>query len=183
MFYWILFFLLMYFFVPDKYLVLGSNIGKFISEYIYIYITQHVFHNSFMIKKHVYDIEYAINCKIYRFRTKYRMGPSKYREFIDDKGNNISEMMFQYLGPNDDFHKCEYRPSDFNCKSITIIYQDNTKKTYDQDDIIQTELPDEFLSADEDILSDTDEDILSDIDEDDEILAASADEILSVSDN
>jgi len=134
---------------------------QFIFNYIYIYISQNIFHNTIVIHKHIYDIEYSINCKIYRFRTSYKKGPSKYSQFIDDQGNDISEDLFKYVGPNDDFHNIDYTPNDFDCSSITIIYSDDTHKTFQNNDILSKQYFTNLSSND--ILSSHDTEFSDDI--------------------
>ena len=159
MFYLLISLSLFLFFIPSEYLkvynyLLQKNnnnhlsvihqLMKFTLNYLYIYISQHIFHNSILINKHIYDIEYSINCKIYRFRTSYKKGPSKYSQFIDHTGQDISEYIFKYVGPNDDFHNINYTPTDFNCSSMIIIYYNGTQQIFNSNDIISnTQLFDE----------------------------------------
>jgi hypothetical protein len=109
---------------------------ELLSQFLYIYISQHFFYNSKIIKKNVYDIEYTINCKIYRFQIPYKKGPSKYLQFIDDNDQDVSLLLFSYVGPNDDFHQIKYKPSDFNFKSLTINYSDGSSNTFHENDVI-----------------------------------------------
>ena len=105
-------------------------------SFLHVYMSQHYFNTSKIIKKNVYDIEYTINCRIYRFQIPYKKGPSKYLQFIDDQDNDVSLLLFSYVGPNDDFHKIEYKPSHFDLKSLTINYSDGSSKTFHENDII-----------------------------------------------
>ena len=88
-----------------------------------VYLTQTIFHNSTRIRKNVYDIEYAIGCKRYRFHVHYKLGPSRFRKFTTEDNVDISEMIFPYVGPNDDFHGIKYTPKDFGYNTIHVHYR------------------------------------------------------------
>jgi hypothetical protein len=103
---------------------------------IYIYIVQYLFRNSIMMDRHVYDIQYCINYRPYRFRICYKRGPSKFLQFINDKDEDISMQMFEYVGPNDDFHLISYTPNDFNLESLTINYTNGNVHTFSRYEVI-----------------------------------------------
>lgn len=100
-----------------------------------VYLTQNIFHNSTRIRKNVYDIEYTIHCKRYRFHVQYKLGPSRFRQFIADENVDVSETLFPYVGPNDDFHGIRYTPKDFGYDRICVHYQgDETVRVFAADE-------------------------------------------------
>lgn len=109
---------------------------QLLNKMIYVYITQCIFRNSKSIGNHLYEIQYCINYRYYRFRVPYKKGPRKYLQFIDDTDQDISYEMFEYVGPNDDFHRIPYKPEDFGLSSITVNYTDGNTKTFQKDEII-----------------------------------------------
>lgn len=106
-------------------------------KYVKEYLTQYVFHNSKMVHRHLYDIEYTIHFKKYRLRIPCGRGPSKYFKFIDTNSDkDITEEIAPYVGPNDDFHHFTYMPHDFGYTSITVMYTDGTSRTFTEMEVI-----------------------------------------------
>jgi hypothetical protein len=107
------------------------------AEHVRIYLTQHVFHNSKRISKNLYEIEYTINCKSYRFRTKYKQGPSKYIQFMKNELTDVSDIIFPFVGPNDNFHNFTYTPKDFGLDTLTVHYMDGNVRNFASDEKIE----------------------------------------------
>lgn len=93
-----------------------------------IYLTQHVFHNFKKIGKNRYEIEYTIHCKTYRFQTAYSQGPSKYMKFMQNESVDVSDKIFPYVGPSDDFHRIPYTPANLGCSNLTVHYRNGEVK-------------------------------------------------------
>lgn len=107
------------------------HLVKSTGELCRIYLTQYVFHNSKKIRKNVYEIEYTIHCKTFRFHTHYKPTPSKYHKFMKDDSTDISDIIFPFVGPNDDFHRIPYTPKCFGYDSMTILYLNGDKRFVD----------------------------------------------------
>lgn len=105
-------------------------------ELIRVYLTQYIFHNSKRIGKNLYDIEYTIHCKPYRFQTRYKLGPSKFKKFMKNESIDVSDLVFPYVGPNDDFHGLSYSPKDLGLEQLIIHYQDGQVKSFSEHEII-----------------------------------------------
>ena len=106
------------------------HIAQSIYEFVRIYLTQYVFHNSKRVGKNIYEIEYTINCKSYRFLVKYKQGPSKYKSFMKDESTDVSERVMPFLGPNDNFHGISYTPQDLGFESLIVHYMDGNVRTF-----------------------------------------------------
>ena len=109
------------------------------------YATQHFLHNSFLVKKGVYDIEYTIHLKTFRFRTTYQRGPCRYRTFTSSITSttstepddvDVSLHLLPYVGPNHDFHRIAYTPKDFGYSNLSIHYHDGTVRTFGPDEVL-----------------------------------------------
>lgn len=110
------------------------------------YLTQYVFHNSYLVKKGVYDIEYTIHLKTFRFRTGYKRGPCHYRAFFtspsskteeeEKEEKDVSTEMLPYVGPNHDFHGIKYTPQDFGYSNLTLHYADGSTQTFHATDVL-----------------------------------------------
>jgi len=102
--------------------------------FVKTYMTQYVFHNSYKIARHVYDIEYTIHLKTFRIRVHYKRGPSRFRGFfVNDK--DITNEMMSYIGPNDDFHNQKYTSLMFGYPHIRIRYEDGEEREFGGDEV------------------------------------------------
>ena len=91
------------------------------------------------ISRHVYEIRYQIHLRPYRFRVKYKMGPSPYQYFWNEDGQNITDQIVPYIGPNHDFHKIEYTPHDFGHRSILVEYLNGHRQLFREFEVIGEE--------------------------------------------
>jgi hypothetical protein len=102
-----------------------------------ISFSQYYLKNVHFITKNEYDIKYMFNGSYYKIKIK---GSNNNNFIIDkienDKNEDISLKMFEYLGPKFNFHNIEYRPIDFNHKMIKIYYTNNTFDIFEEKDII-----------------------------------------------
>lgn len=108
-------------------------------SFVKVYITQHVFHNSYLVRKGVYDIEYTIHLKTFRFRTTFRKGPCRYRGFtttVGDEEIDVSENILPYVGPNHDFHCLQYTPEELGYPSLTVQYDDGTTRVFGPTEVL-----------------------------------------------
>lgn len=113
-----------------------THIAQSSYHLVHVYLTQYIFHNSKRIGKNLYEIEYTINCKPYRFLVKYKTGPSKYKKFLQSSGQDVSDRIFPFLGPNDDFHRIAYAPKDFGYETLTVEYLNGDVREFKVHDTI-----------------------------------------------
>lgn len=105
-----------------------------------LYLTQYLFHNSNVVRKGVYDIEYTIHLKTFRFRTTYRKGPCRYRSFhtqVSEEEIDVSSNVFPYVGPNHDFHRIPYTPTELGYSNLIIHYDDGTSRVFGPDEVLE----------------------------------------------
>lgn len=101
-----------------------------------VYATQYVFHNSKRKAKNTYEIEYTINCRPYRFIVHYKPGPSKYKHFFVNETKDVSDIVFPFVGPNDDFHSIRYTPKDLGFDNLTIHFMNGDLREVKADEVI-----------------------------------------------
>ena len=76
--------------------------------------------------KNIYELSYDLNNKQYKMLlTPYR-GPRPVLQIIDDKNNDVTDIVLPYMGPRYDWHGHPISPSFFNTKYLTINWSDGT---------------------------------------------------------
>ena len=68
----------------------------------------------------------------YKMVVTHRKGPPMFKEVFNDKGENIKDLICQYIGPSQDWHNTEYKPSFFGSEKVTFILPDGTPKICDE---------------------------------------------------
>lgn len=74
----------------------------------------------------------------YRILTKVKRGPNKLNvvKIEDTFGNDVTETIQPYMGPNEDWHRISYTLDDFKQEKLTFILQNGEKKTIQNTDAI-----------------------------------------------
>lgn len=84
-----------------------------------------------------YEVRYVIGGQEYKFRFKPKRGPKQILEVLDENENDVTAMMYTYMGPMRDFHGLEYTPKSFEKEQLTFRLYDNIVKTFYANDIIR----------------------------------------------
>ena len=79
-----------------------------------------------------YEVTYHIDKRRYKMVVTHRKGPPMFKEVFNDKGENIKDLICQYIGPSQDWHNTEYKPSFFGSEKVTFILPDGTPKICDE---------------------------------------------------
>ena len=61
---------------------------------------------------------------------KPTLGPSPVSQLLDSKGNDISDKILPYLGPNYDWHKQKVTPDLLGYKRIIFLFLDDSVLSY-----------------------------------------------------
>lgn len=92
------------------------------------------------IEGNKYIVTYVIKGKTYKMVVKPRRGPSKVIMVSDKKQEDVSFLVFPYMGPEEDFHGKIYSPKFFKKDELVFELSDGTKKIFlTNDDIILTD--------------------------------------------
>ena len=67
-------------------------------------------------------ITYQDGSKEYKVRWKRKTSPSFIHKITDDKGNDITQDVAPYLGPDHDCHGIALTPKDIGHKAVTVHY-------------------------------------------------------------
>lgn len=74
---------------------------------------------------------YRCGEKEYKILTKVKRGPNKLNvvKIEDVFGDNITQKIQPYMGPNEDWHRISYKLGDFEQEKLTFILQNGEKIT------------------------------------------------------
>ena len=83
-----------------------------------------------------YLVSYVIDQTVYKMFVKKKKGPKKVLLIHDDQQSDVSELIFPYLGPNDNFHGIKYTPKFFNKKELIFEFSNGDERIFRNTDEI-----------------------------------------------
>ena len=83
-----------------------------------------------------YVVTYVIKGKVHKLIVKLNRGPSKILYIYDENDEDVSGLIYPYLGPEEDFHKCLIAPSFFNKKKLMFEMFDGTRLLFSDNEHI-----------------------------------------------
>ena len=103
---------------------------------LWLYILQY-FNKTVIYKgNNEYIITYVIKGKIHKMVVKPNRGPSKVLLVSDEKQEDVSDLVFSYLGPEENFHKYMFTPKFFNSKELVFELSNGNEKIFTENEII-----------------------------------------------
>jgi hypothetical protein len=107
-----------------------------VAQAIWVSIIQYM--NSTIIKldKNTYKVTYVIKGKTYMLVVKPTRGPRKVLLVSDETQTDVSNEIFPYLGPKENFHGEIYTPHFFKKKELVFELSDGTERKFLLDDNI-----------------------------------------------
>jgi hypothetical protein len=96
--------------------------------------------NVKILNKNKYIIDYRYKNNDYKVRLKNKRGPSNIVSIYDELGNDIYNMIKEYLGPNEDFHNIEYSPECFEKDKIIFLLMNGNEIEFKNNEIIKLEI-------------------------------------------
>lgn len=97
--------------------------------------------------KNIYELHYKYNNKLYKICIPIKKGPTNISDILDENGNDISEKISPYLGPNEDLHFCNISPKYLGYSKIYIHTIFDKIYVFENNDKI--EFNDKYLKQDE----------------------------------
>lgn len=76
------------------------------------------------------EVSYTVNGKLFKLVVYNKKGPSPLVKIYDENNEDISEIVYPYLGPNYDWHNTSFTPNFWNKKSLTFQFVVGEKKTF-----------------------------------------------------
>ena len=105
----------------------------------YLAIT-YLFNNENYIKelsKEKYEIGYTLNSKLYKLIINVKKGPKNIICVTDEHNKDITDIIEQYSGPNEDFHGKYYTPKCLGYKKLSFIFSNGSEKKIDETEKIK----------------------------------------------
>lgn len=103
---------------------------------IWLRIIQYFNSSVTFIGNNKYVITYTVGGKIHKMLVKPNRGPSKIFSIHDENGENVSNIVGLYLGPEENFHKTLITPTFFNKKRLIFGLADRVE-IFEENDYIK----------------------------------------------
>lgn len=112
--------------------IILSLIYTIVSYYPLAYMYKRSIPEKF--NKKYLKISYKYNDKSYFYLLKVPRGVTPLKSIQDEDGNDVSEVITPYLGPNLDCHNVSICPLDFGYKSVKVTTIFDRVVTFDEND-------------------------------------------------
>lgn len=109
---------------------------KLILHALYINIIQYMNNSLIKIRKNKYLLQYVINGKNYKMVIQPKKGTPFILQIIDGKDNDVTDIIYPYIGPSYDWHNYSFTPSFFNYDSLTFELADGSEKSFSKNEIL-----------------------------------------------
>lgn len=95
--------------------------------------------NGLCINKsdNIYDVQYRHAGKVYKFICKESIPEHLNINAFDENGNDITDVLLQYLGPNGNFHGIDYTPIELGFEKIILLDQYMNQHHFDSMSVIK----------------------------------------------
>ena len=81
-------------------------------------------------------LSYTLKGKLYKIFIQTGRGPARVLLVTDEQHEDVSDEVLPYIGPNQDWHNRELKPSFWNKESLTFELSTGESKTFDRDQTI-----------------------------------------------
>uniref|UniRef100_A0A6C0H3G0 Uncharacterized protein n=1 Tax=viral metagenome TaxID=1070528 RepID=A0A6C0H3G0_9ZZZZ len=106
---------------------------KLVAKASYISFIQYMNNSVKRVKEgKAYELTYVINGRLYKMITNPIRGPVPILQISNDDGEDVTDIVLPYMGPQYDWHYREFSPSFFGYKSLTFELSDGTERTYEE---------------------------------------------------
>lgn len=112
-------------------------LAKVFLKYVYLIVWQRMNQTVLHVHKNVYEIQYALHDHVYKVRTRVRRGPSNIIQILNHQGEDVTDEVRTYLGPNEDFHGQCMTPNDLGFEELSIQLRKGETMEYKLHDKIQ----------------------------------------------
>jgi hypothetical protein len=107
-----------------------------IFQALWINILQYLNSTIVQIDKKTYEVTYIIRGKTYKMIVKSRRGPRKVLLVSDENQEDVSYIIFPYLGPEENFHGEKYTPKFFEKKELIFELSTGVEKIFQENEEI-----------------------------------------------
>jgi len=110
-----------------------------VAQALWINIIQYLNSTILPIKGGRYKVTYVIKGKTYKMIVKPKRGPRKVLIVSDENQEDVSYLIFPYLGPEENFHGEIYTPKFFEKSELIFELSNGTEKIFRANDEIMLE--------------------------------------------
>jgi archaellum component FlaF (FlaF/FlaG flagellin family) len=90
----------------------------------------------YFLDKRTVLVSYVLKGKLYTIVIHVASGPSKVLMVLDESYTDISDQILPFLGPEQNWHSVEFRPSFWQKRKLIFEMYDGERKEFTQDQII-----------------------------------------------
>lgn len=83
-----------------------------------------------------YTVKYPCGVNWYKIIIPRKRGPCLINTILDEKGECVKEELIPFLGPAHNFHGSVITPAMMGKKTLTFMFLDDTKRTFEKDERI-----------------------------------------------
>jgi hypothetical protein len=107
-----------------------------IAKNFYMSILQKLNQTVVNVGKNEYEINYVIKGIRYTMRIHCKKGPPNLIQALDENDNDITEIIQAYAGPDENFHRRFFTPSQFGLKGITLSLSSGQDRIFKENEMI-----------------------------------------------
>jgi len=97
---------------------------------------QYLNNSIVQIDKKTYEVTYVIRGKTYKMLVKPKKGPRKVLLVSDEKQEDVSYIIFPYLGPEENFHGKKMTPKFFGKEELVFQLSSGVEKVFRENEMI-----------------------------------------------
>lgn len=112
---------------------------ELVGKSMYLTFVQWLNNSVEKIDKHRYTINYTIKGKPYTLVVKPINGPSPVLLVTDENGNDVSDHVIPFIGPQHDFHGAKITPQFLGYKSLTLETAFGDSSHFGETDVLHIE--------------------------------------------
>lgn len=111
---------------------------KLIFQAIWISLLQYINKTVRKVSRNKYEISYVIEGKLYKLIVTVTRGPSPVLQVINNSNEDVTNKIMPYIGPDYNWHNCQFTPDFFNCDSLSFELADSSEYTVKNRSIIKS---------------------------------------------
>jgi len=118
----------------SRFMITYISINMLIKS-LYQSLVQYMDNSIVKIDKNKYELTYIINGKLYKMIITPIRGPSPILNIMNGE-NDVTDIIFPYFGPDNDWHNTKFYPNFFNFKQLTFEMTNGEKKIFNNSETI-----------------------------------------------